>query len=293
MVSFFFVIEGFLAMTPGASSVVGVYIVWPIIYTFWIAGLAQHRLLLGIHRTTVVATLFICVYGCLYLLTQLNILPETRLLSSLSVGWESEAFGSHEGYTQMQFAGMNSLPFLLPYVMASIATQVPSAGRHVFRQICIWTAGILGWIVVLAAGRRALFLLVFLTPLLVLFFRSFQPEREKSLNRRSVIMLCGLFVIGVVVLFVGLSFIYQFDIFAIWDHFVTGLDLSSQTIDAGAILRHEQFFALVRGWLEHPILGAGHGASAFGSIRSETMPWAYELSYLAILFQTGLVGFTA
>ena len=42
-----------------------------------------------------------------------------------------------------------------------------------------------------------------------------------------------------------------------------------------------------------PILGAGHGAPAFGSIRSEERPWLYELYYLALLYQTGLVGFTA
>ncbi len=293
MVSFFFVMEGFLAMTPGASKAAFVYVVWPLIYVFWIAGLAQQRLLLAVHHTAVVATLFIAIYGCLYLLTQLNILPETRLVSSLSLGWESEAFGSHEGYTQMQFAGLNSLPFLVPYVMASIATQVPSAGRRLFRQICIWTACILGWIVVLAGGRRALFLVMFLTPLLVLFFRSFQPKTEKRLNRRSLITLSGLFVIGVVVVFAGLSSIYQFDLSNVWDRFVTGFDLSSQTIDEGAIARHEQLLALLRGWLEDPLLGAGHGASAYGSIRSDTMPWAYELSYLAILFQTGLVGFAA
>jgi hypothetical protein len=293
MVSFFFVMEGFVAMTPGASKVIGVYIVWPIIYTFWIGGLAQPRLLLVIHRTAVVATLIVGVYGICYLLTQLGLLPDIGLISWLSFGWEAEAFGTHEGYTQMQFAGMNSLPFLLPYVMASSATQVPSAGRHLFRQICLWTACILGWIVVLAAGRRALFLVVVLTPLLILFFRSFQPETEKRMNRKSVITFCGLFVISVVVLFAGLSSIYQFDVSAIWDRLVTGLDLSSQTIDAGAILRHEQLLALVRGWLEHPILGVGHGASAFGSIRSDTMPWAYELTYLALLFQTGIVGFMA
>jgi len=43
--------------------------------------------------------------------------------------------------------------------------------------------------------------------------------------------------------------------------------------------------------MEHPLLGEGLGASAYGSIRSEIMPWAYELYFLSLLFQTGLVGF--
>jgi len=290
------VIEGFFAGTPGASDVSLVYIAWPIVYTFWIGGLAQQRLLFGIHRTAVVATLFIGAYGCLYLLTQLNILPELRLVGWLSAGWESEAFGSHDGYTQLQVAGLNSLPFLVPYVMASVAIQVPSAGRHLFRQICLWTACILGWVVVLAGGRRALILVMFLAPLLVVFFRHFQPETEKRLNRRSVIRLSGLFVIGVVLVFVGLSSIYQFDKSVMWDHFVTGFDISSLTVDEGAMERRQQLIALVHGWLERPLLGLGHGATVhdYAYFRTETLPWGrYEFYYLALLFQTGVIGFTA
>ena len=257
IVSFFFVLEGLIAATPGASKAAFVYVVWPLIYVFWIAGLARKRLLLAVHYTAVGATLFIGVYGCLYLLTQLNILPDLGFVSMLSMGWESEAFGSHEGYTQMQIAGLNSLPFLVPYVMASIATQVDSKERHWFQQFCIWTACILGWIVVLAGGRRALFLLMFLTPLLVLFFRAFQTQSEKQLNKRTVTRFCCLFAISIVLLFVGLSLIYQFDLSTIWDRIVTGFDLSSQTIDEGAIARHEQLLALRKRMARTPFTGSG------------------------------------
>ncbi len=33
------------------------------------------------------------------------------------------------------------------------------------------------------------------------------------------------------------------------------------------------------------------GASALGPLRSVEMPWAYELSYAALLFHTGIIGF--
>jgi len=72
-----------------------------------------------------------------------------------------------------------------------------------------------------------------------------------------------------------------------------GFDFGATTVDEGAAARHEQFDALLRGWYENPLLGAGHGASAHGSIRSNERPWAYELSYLALLFQCGLLGFVA
>lgn len=58
----------------------------------------------------------------------------------------------------------------------------------------------------------------------------------------------------------------------------------------GPQARTSQFSALVSGWLENPIFGAGHGTSV-RVIRSNEQPYAYELSYLALLFHTGLVGF--
>jgi hypothetical protein len=54
--------------------------------------------------------------------------------------------------------------------------------------------------------------------------------------------------------------------------------------------RRDQFFALVNGWLQHPLFGSGHGASVRDVIRSAEMPWAYELTYLALLYHTGIVG---
>ena len=292
-VSCFFVMEGMLKGTPGAAAVTTVYIFWPLAFTLWLAGISQRRFLAGVQWTAIVATLFIGIYGCLYLLTQLNILPETDLVSSLSFGWEAEGFGAHEGFTQMQFPGLNSLPFLIPFLLAWVSTQPSGERRSPVRQICLWAACILGLIVTIAGTRRALTLVVCLSPCLTLFFRSFQPETEKRLNKRSFLVFAGIFLAGTLLVFLGLNSIYQFNVAAMWDYFVTGFDFSSQTPDEGAGPRHEQFIALVKGWLDHPFLGAGHGASAYGSIRSQTMPWSYELSYVALLFQVGIVGVTA
>lgn len=293
LTSIFFVMEGILAGTHGAIAVITVYILWPLTFSVWIAGLARKRFLVGLDWTVALATVFVGVYGCLYLLTSLRLLPDTGFLSALSLGWEGEGFGAHEGYTGLVTAGMNSMPFLLPYVIASIAIQTPEEKKKRFRHVILWLACIFGCAIVLTAGRRAFMLLVMLSPGLVLVFRSFQPETEKRLNRRSLITLSVLLIIGVVVLFVSISTIYEFDISSLWDRFTSGFDIRAQAPDENEAARYEQLGVLWRGWLEHPFLGSGHGAGALGSIRSDTMPWAYELSYLALLFQTGIVGFTA
>ena len=48
---------------------------------------------------------------------------------------------------------------------------------------------------------------------------------------------------------------------------------------------------MISSWQENPFFGKGHGAFAVGAKGSGGQPWAYELQYVAILFQTGIVGF--
>jgi O-antigen ligase len=55
------------------------------------------------------------------------------------------------------------------------------------------------------------------------------------------------------------------------------------------IERKLQFDALFDGIKQSPIYGQGAGAAA-SYIRSESQPWAYELSYIALAFQYGIVG---
>ncbi len=290
---FLFVLKGILAGNPGASTAVTVHILWPLAFTLWIAGFAEDRILSALHLTVIVATLFVGLYGCAYVLTELNILPDIGVISMLSLGWDDQSFGSQEGLTKMAIAGMNSLPFLVPYVMASAAVRSSWSGRGPGWKILLWTACVAGWFTVLAGGRRGLFLVVLLAPGLILLVRFFQPAREKAAARGNVVRSAAILALAVVVIFGILTSISGVNLHDIWDYFGSGFNLSAQTSDGDAVERRQEFIALSRGWLERPLLGAGLGASALGSIRSETTPWAYELCYLAILHQTGLVGFLA
>ena len=53
---------------------------------------------------------------------------------------------------------------------------------------------------------------------------------------------------------------------------------------------YAELLALIEGWSAQPFLGSGHGAPAPGIIRSDTTPWAYELSYVSLLYHTGVIG---
>ena len=56
--------------------------------------------------------------------------------------------------------------------------------------------------------------------------------------------------------------------------------------------RKLQFVDLIDSWKKFPIFGVGFGINSAHVIRSFTVPGLYELSYVALLFQTGIIGFT-
>ena len=63
------------------------------------------------------------------------------------------------------------------------------------------------------------------------------------------------------------------------------IDKTSAASDAA---RTDQMDALISGWMDNPILGSGTGVNA-GIVRSK-IPGNYELTYVAKLFETGLIG---
>ena len=292
--SFLLILEGFFTGTPGADKIIGIYIIWPIIYGLVIVGVRNERILLGLIKTALLSTICIALYSVLYALTETHILPENRFMDFLSFDWKAQQFYLEDGFIHMTFAGVNSLPFLVPFSLAALVTFLPRAVAALpLRRIWLWTAGSLGLLSVLLSGRRALFLVILTTPLLTLLFLSFQPMAQRRLSRKALVRTMAFGVLAVVVSLACLNASYGVTLTAATDRFTLAFDFSPTTEDTGATERREQFHALLAGWMENPILGAGHGASAYGSIRSELTPWNYELYYMALLYQTGLVGFAA
>jgi len=290
-VSSFFVLLGFFHGTPGAANAAQVYVLWPLIYVVAIAGVMDFRILDGLRKTLIVASICIGLQGFLYLLTALNILPDNKLTNLLTFEWEAQSINLHEGYIGMQFPGLNSLPFLLPFIMASIVTRKGKSENSVVPQIPMWAALILGLATMLISGRRALILLTLLAPLFIWIFSSFQLPEAKRCTRKSLLRLTLVVIVALVIMMIGSSSIHEINLSGIVERISQGFDFRPNSLDDSGPERREQYVALLHGWFENPLFGAGHGASAYRSIRSYERPWAYELFYLALLYQIGLVGF--
>lgn len=280
-----FMIRGLLGDAPGAIRVGTVYVVWPLVYTVLVAGAARWPVLLGLSRTMVVATLAVAAYCVSYVLHIVGLLPAFLYLP-LDLG---QQIGLYHGYIELNLYNLSSLLFLVPFLIAVLMTWSDRASAPASR-FWLWTALVAGGAVVLMSGRRALLLVVSMAPLLALAFRQLLPRAERRSSRRVMLGTIAGGSAAALALILYLQAVYGFSLLTVWRMFLQGFDFGR---DVSATARSNQLVALLTEWGNAPLLGAGHGASAAGSVRSVDMPWAYELSYAALLFHTGLLGFVA
>lgn len=285
--SLFFSLIGLMNGAPGALKQAQIYAFWPMIYVIMISGITT-LLYSGLHRVLIVSTILIGVYGCFFILTELHVMPQFIDLNFFDE--EKFAFGLYEGYVEINFMGLNSLPFLIPYVMTALAISVPQEKSTAFSHIWLWLALIFGLATVIGSGRRAILLVTMLTPVFMFIFSFFLPIKLKQHSMKNMFALLMVTVAVASILFSYLSMKYDINLSSLYNMFMEGFDFGS-TASESASIRRDQFSALINGWADSPLLGAGHGASAPGYIRDHEMPWAYELFYVALLYQVGLVGF--
>lgn len=287
----FFSFTGLVGSTPGAMKQLQVYAFWPLVYVAILGGASDERVLIQIHRTLVAATISISTYGLIVLLTALGELPQFPVVEWLSFE-EEEGGGLTDNFFAIRYQGMNSLPFLIPYIMASLVAGVGNWRSKFLSRIVLWAALVSSLFVTVISGRRAIQVVVMLAPLILIWLGSHQIHWQRKATRAR---LNGLLVACVAIVFLFFLYLasnYNASFEDMISGFTAGFDFSAGDNEA-TYARQEQWYALLAGWEAHPLLGNGHGASAIGSIRSLEMPWAYELYYVALLFQVGLLGFAA
>ena len=285
------VLRGMIIGAPGASNLAGVHAFWPLVYLILIGGMLQVSTLKSLEKTIIVAAATIGTLAVAYLLSQLHVIPEIPHFDSLLPDDEA-TIGFYEGYVRMALPGVNSLSFLVPFLMATIVIRSSSRSARGSSKFWIWISLLLSMFVVIVSGRRATTLALFLTPILIFVFGFFAPSDERFAVMKSLRRFIVTAVVGVFLVILLLRPVYTISFEGFFDRFSSGFDFSATSVDNSPDERRQQYFALLNGWYEHPVLGAGLGEPAYGSVRSDVMPWAYELSYLALLYQIGLLGLT-
>jgi hypothetical protein len=280
VVGIVFVLRGYLADSPGAIRMSTVYIIWPCVNTLLITGLANEMRLWLVARLLVWATIAICLYCASFILWSAGWLPD-GLYMSLNLG---QRIGFYDGFMEFGTYSIASLLFLIPFVTAAWLIW---PRRAPVARLWLWLALASGLVIGLLTGRRALQLVLVLGLPVALALRQVLPGRLRVRGPEFRRLLVGVGMAAAVALLTS-QLAFTASPKAAWREFKTGFEFSVNPV---AQSRASQFEALIRGWRSSPLLGSGHGAPASGVIRSATMPWAYELAYLALLYHTGIVGF--
>jgi hypothetical protein len=273
------VLVGLLRGTPGALALAPVYVLWPLVYTTLIAGVSSAAAVRRVLATLVVAALVIEVYALSFVAYSAGMLPSALYLP-LDQG---QAIGFYGGYIEFNLYSITSLVFLVPYLIGLLVVTprdrpVP-CGRP-----AVLVAVLLGLLVVLLSGRRALILVVAASPLLALTLRRGMPDVDGALTARQLLRGASL---AVLVAFSTLSLTLGLSLGRLRLALSDAFDFSGAESQSRG---PAQLRALLVGWADEPFFGAGLGAVAPGLIRSLEQPWAYELTYVALLFQVGVVG---
>lgn len=278
LVGIYGVVWGVVNSAPGALKVTSVYLVWPVLYLLFI-GLAhdlriiksiESALLLGVALATLMALAVMLAglfgYGAI-------IFP---LLE-----FQGAAFGSYGGFIEFRTYGLTTVMYGFPFVLSVILVR--RGELRGLRKLGIYMLLLAIVLAALGSGRRAFWLVMLLTPFIILPFLQMSACSLKSVPLLSLafksVVLASL-AIASVIAFLGL------DPVALAEQFVSGFQ--GQEASSGA--RFFQAASLWGAFTESPLIGHGFG-STVDVVRSHDTPWAYELSYLALLMNVGLVGF--
>jgi len=274
-----FVGWGLIRHNPGATSEAPVFVVWPVVYLILITGIDDDAAFVWLNRTLVIAAIAIGLYALDFIAVNLNWLPQ-RMFVDLQ---QDARFGLfHRTYLQFNLNSLASLMFLSPYLIARLADLRSIRSR--LDQVLVIAGAVLSVAMTVLALRRALFIVTFgVAPVLI---AAYALLLRRDYWRRYTVTLVVVGA-GTIVLLAGATVTGHFHPRDYFNVVVSGVDLSGP--QAGPKVRSDQLAALTSGWLHSPLIGNGLGAVA-SVIRSPAQPWAYELSYNALLFKIGIIG---
>lgn len=263
-----------------------VNIVWPIIYLFFIKYLVDADNIHLLNRVMIYAAIFISIYMILAALSFLGLIPIP--LSEFSLA--TPGLGRFEtAQVEISMPAITSLLFINPFLLTTLL--LGSYKKDKVSMSLISFAYLISILGILVTGRRSLLLNILIIPLVIYVFLKLSKVTLAKVQKKHIYRLVTGLIVSVVFLFGYLIYANLFDFAGYWGFFLQGFDFQSNGSDPGSSLRGQQFYQMLQSWLDYPIFGTGFGSASQYMIRSPETPWVYELSYMTLLFQTGIIGF--
>lgn len=251
------------------------YIIWPIVYTIVLVISSRKFKTFDLTKLFVITTIAISSYILYFNLSFMGYLPSYAIVKWLP----KYVINNDLGYIGFFVPNITSLFFLVPYIIANLVNYNYEV---IVKKRYLWIAVVLSTIAALLTGRRALIAVICISPFISLLLSRYKVDTFKSFKSTIKKLIIGILLVLLMIM----------GYFAIGNLMKVELRINNtqtQVIKAGTEIRYSQFDALIHDWKEKPLLGHGFGVNAKLSVRSD-IPGNYELSYVAMLFQTGVIG---
>ena len=266
---------------PDPTNFITLNIITPIIYLiFTIAIINRDDLLKWIFDLFIITAVFVMIYNIsFYVVISVPQLNEFRKFFPFIY----ENFGGlFFGNVRITGENITYLFFVVPIV---ICKYLIDKNKNITNLLILLLAVANS----LLFFRTVFFIVIVLTPIIIFIISKIKDIYVSKQNFFTL-----LFFVCLSFLYLSVSINFNFQI--VYRRIIMSLSGTSITnefgiIDSGGTIRIEQMYYLFNTWTMKPLFGWGDAAIAIDLERSGTTG-IYELSYLAILMQRGLIGFT-
>lgn len=271
---------GILRGNPGVNYYWTTNIIWPILYLLYCILIDDEVIIKRLFITSYIAYITIICIGILVFLQGNNFIP--TLFNEESIGFNLGdrplfAFQSIQGGCIVSFI------FLFPFYLSMFIMNNKISNHFVDLVVLI-----LSFIFLFATSRRALILsLIYLPILIYIYIKGTKNKFPHFDYGKSVMKLIIVFATPFILILLFSLYIGILDTEMLYDFVLSAF--TDDNVQKGTDERSLQFIALIEGWLQSPFWGAGTGVDT--SITRSEIPGAYELSYVALLFERGIIGF--
>jgi hypothetical protein len=257
---------------PGILSGMKLYLAWGVIFLVLITLRRKVGALIGLDSIFVVSTLLICFVN---IFSVIDAFFNLEILSKALIEELDLRVGLHDQYIRLNSNNIASLFFLVPYLMAQFMLKKESVTNSFWSSLAL----LLGMVLVLISGRRALWGVGLMIPAIVITIATLSGQTKILKFSLSKVVL-GYLSIALGVL-IAILVVNDNDESVIIDYFLSAFSEEDE--------RSIQKVYLLESFFNQPWFGSGLGGYA-GYPRNLEFHWMYELTYHQILFNFGLIG---
>ena len=264
---------------PGAFDAFRIHVIWVLLYSVFVVGINK-TIFDSLIRIIIISTVALSLYNIISLLHIMGYWPNL-LYYELDLG---SRIGIHSGYTQFTAHNIGTLAFTFPFILTWFINNKKSDFLG-FKKSSIFLSMVISSIMVVLSGRRILLVIVALLPFIIIFIVRLMNKELRSFVYKKILKALPYAIITFLLIGISLQVHFNWNYEDYKQRVVSSFTKSTQTE------RTTQFKALMEGFYDKPFIGTGFGQGVEGSVRSDTKPWSYELTYVLYLYNTGIIGF--